>query len=189
MLFIQVFGVSNSATVNDPSLLLRPQEWTAPATFLQTRQDPHAMRGFFVARHQKQRTKLYCFPISLALLADRREKVQWWSLWAHASFYHLQMFAVLVPQPWSSPCPLQPIPCYIQSPPPLQPLKGTAEDNLFKQRCRLASKLWQQLPWGLCKFSASWGQGMGWITRYGGRVFSTARRCRNAKCPSRRSVR
>lgn len=114
MPFIQVFGLSNSMTVNYPSLLFRPQQWIAPATFLQTGQDPHAMRGFFVARHQKQGTKLSCFPISLALLADRRRKVQWWSLWAHASFYHLQMFAVLVPQPWSYPCPLQPIPCSVQ---------------------------------------------------------------------------
>lgn len=85
------------------------------------------------------------FP-TLALLADRRETVQWWSLWAHASFYHLQMIAVLVPWPWSCPCPLQPSLCYIQRPPLLQLLNVTAEDNSFKQRCRLVSKLWQQLP-------------------------------------------
>lgn len=104
----QVFGLSNGMTVNYPSLLFRPQQWIVPTTFPQTRRDPRATRVSFAARHQKQGTKLYCFPTSLALLADRREKVQWWSLWAPASFCHLQMFAVLVPQPRSSPRPLQP---------------------------------------------------------------------------------
>lgn len=95
-----------SKCLGSAQLLFRPQRIPpAPARI------PMLRVGIFLVRHEKGRIKLYCLLISLALLADKREKGQWWSLWAHASF-HLWMFAVPVPQPWSSPCPCL---CYIQS--------------------------------------------------------------------------
>lgn len=130
--------------------------------------------GFFLARHKKDGTKLYCFPISLALLADKREKGQWWSLWAHASFITSGCLLYQCHCPGALPALCM---CYIQSPPLPQTLKVTAGD---KQRCRWVSELiWgnhHYIPavliyhWGLCKFSTSWGQVRGRITPEGAEV-------------------
>lgn len=80
----------------------------------------------FLARHEKDRTKLYCFPISLALLADRREKGQWWPLWAHASFITSGCLLYRCHSPGALPALCL---CHIQSSPLPQTLKVIAGDK------------------------------------------------------------
>lgn len=99
-----------------------------------TCQDTHATS--WVSLPDTKRTGQSCIvSISLALLADRREKGQWWPLWAHASFITSGCLLYRCHSPGAFPALCL---CYIQSSPLPQTLKVIAGD---KQKCRWVSEL------------------------------------------------